>query len=356
MSRKDGKKLFDKYYSRLVLEGAIKALICALIVGFSVMVVAATITWITAYKGALWVTLTSGAVAIAISAPIAYTLRFRPTTDGIAKQLDSLGLEERLITMLELEQDESYVAMRQREDAKAKLNAIDVKQIKLGVPKALIVVVAVLFAVAVSMTTVSALTANKVIPPVLDRDKTDEPLYFSVSYVVLGYRGNEEYVDDEGGVILGEFDQVVEAGHSATTVMAVADDGWFFIGWLEDGSLDPERTDTNVEEDLTFTAMFIMGQENDDDAQKGDGDGEPGDELQDSDQQQSNTAPGESPDDPGKGGGSYTDNDKVKDGNTNYKDLDFDEIYRQAMEHLANDEEIPDELREMLRKYFEMLS
>ena len=354
MSEKKAKKLFDKYYSRLVWEGAIKALICGLVIAFSAMIVAATITWITAYNGALWVTLVSGIATLTISAPILFFVLFRPTTEGIAKRLDGLGLEERLITMLELEKDESYIAMRQREDAKAKLNAVGVKQVKLGVSKTLIVVVAVLFGLAVSLTTVSALTAKSVIPPVIDRGDQEAPVYFSVNYVVLGYKGNEEYVEDEGGIIMGEFDQVVEAGQSTTTVMAVADDGWFFLGWLEDGSPDPSRADANIEEDMTFTAVFILGQENDDEAQSGDGDGEPGDDPQESDQQQSSSGPSETPDEPGKGSGSYTDNDKIKDGETNYKDL-FDEYYRQAMEILASGGEIPDELREMLERYFEML-
>lgn len=353
MARKDAKKLFDKYYSRLVWEGVLKALAFGLIVSFSAVIVVATATWLLNYEGALWVTLTSGAVALAISAPILYFAQFRPTTEAIAKRLDGLGLEERLITMLELENDESYVAMRQREDARTQLNAVGAKQVKLMISKAVIIALAILFVGSVSMTTVSALTASNSIPPVIDRDD-DQPIFFTVSYLVLGYRGDEEMNEDEGGIIIGEFDQVVEAGESATTVIAVADDGWFFLGWLEDGSSDPTRTDTNIEEDMTFTAVFVLLQENDGDSQGGSGEGEEGDEPQNSEPQQSPEGAGEPSDDPGKGSGSFTNNDMVKDGETNYKDL-YDEYYRRAMEILSSGGELPDELREMLEKYFEML-
>lgn len=353
MPRKDAKKLFDKYYSRIVREGVLKSLVFGLIVCFSAMTLVATLTWLLNFEGALWVTLTCGAVALAVSAPIFYFACFRPTTEAIAKRLDGLGLEERLITMLELEKDESYVAMRQREDAKAKLNTVNVKQIKLVLSKAVIVTVAILFVASVSMTTVSALSASDVIPPVIGGDD-NAPVYFDVSYVVLGYKGGEEFVEDEGGIIIGEFDQVVESGQSTTTVVAVADDGWFFLFWMEDGSTDPERSDANIEEDTTFTAVFIMAQESDDDQAEGDeGEGEPSDMPQES-EIETPPAPPEPSDDPSQGGGSYTNNDMVKDGETNYKDL-FDEYYRQAMEILSNGGDIPDELREMLEKYFEML-
>lgn len=353
---KKAQTLFEKYYSRLLWEGIVKSLLYGLIVGFSAMTVAATITWITAYKGALWVSLVFGFAALAIAAPIFYFKLFRPTTDAIAKRLDGLGLEQRLITMLELEHDDSYIAMRQREDAKVRLNAVGVKQIKLAISKAMVIAVIALFAVSTSMTTVSALTASNAIPPVVDR--TEPPVQFTVSYVVWGFKGGDEFFDDEGGIILGEADQVVEAGGSATTVTAVADDNWYFYGWYEDGSTNPVRTDTNIEEDMTFTAIFVIHQDSDEDEGGGGTDeGEPSDEPQDVEQEQNNQPPSEdgSDEDSDSRGGNYVDHNVVEDGETDYKSI-FDEYYRQAMEILAEGGEIPDELREMLQKYFEMLS
>ena len=355
MDNKKAKTLFEKFYTRLLWEGIAKSLIYGLIVGFSVMTVAATITWILAYKGALWVSLVSGFAALAIAAPIFYLTTFRPTTEGIAKRLDGLGLEQRIITMLELERDDSYVAMRQREDAKARLNAVGVKEIKMAISKAVIIAVIALFVVSTSMTTVSALTASSALPPVIDN--TEPPVQFAVNYIVKGFKGGEEFFDDEGGVILGEADQVVEAGGSATTVQAVADDGWYFYGWVEDGSSNPVRTDVNVEEDTTFTAIFVQIKNDDDDEEGGAGgdEGEPSDEPQDMEQQESNQRPNETPsDDPSSSGGNYTDHNVVEDGEKNYKEV-FDEYYRKAMEILAEGGEIPDELREMLQKYFDML-
>ena len=319
------------------------------------MTVAATITWILAYKGALWVSLVSGFAALAIAAPIFYLKRFRPTTEAIARRLDGMGLEQRIITMLELESDDSYIAMRQREDAKVRLNAVGVKEIKMAISKAVIIAVIALFAVSTSMTTVSALTAGNALPPIIDN--TEPPVQFSVNYIVKGFKGGEEFFDDEGGVIIGEADQVVVAGGSATTVQAIADDGWYFYGWVEDGSTNPVRTDTNIEQDTTFTAIFVIIPDNDDEeGDAGGGAGEPSDEPQDMEQTQNgNQPPSETPPgDPGKTGGDYTDHDVIEDGETSYK-KDFEYYYRKAMEILAEGGEIPDELREMLQKYFEML-
>ncbi|MCH5164703.1 MAG: hypothetical protein J1F36_06790, partial [Clostridiales bacterium] len=120
------KKLFDKYYSRLAREAMLKAFIIGFIAGFAVNIVIAFVTlFFTDFK--LWfvVALGAGIIVTAITALLLYFKAFKPTTKKIASRIDSLGLEERLITMTELENDESYIAMRQREDAKAKLNEVN---------------------------------------------------------------------------------------------------------------------------------------------------------------------------------------------------------------------------------------
>lgn len=95
--------------------------------------------------------------AIAAFVPIFYYKKFRPTTKDVARRIDRLGLEERIITMTELEKDESYIAMRQREDAKRKLGAVDAKQIRFRFSTAAAVVAAICAVLGVSMTTVTDL-------------------------------------------------------------------------------------------------------------------------------------------------------------------------------------------------------
>ncbi len=61
------------------------------------------------------------------------------------KTIDSLGLEERVVTMVEYQQDPSYVAKLQREDAQKHLKEFDAKNIVVKAPKKKIISVISLF-------------------------------------------------------------------------------------------------------------------------------------------------------------------------------------------------------------------
>lgn len=63
------------------------------------------------------------------------------------------------------------------------------------------------------------------------------------------------YLAEAGGAIEGSVTQTVEEGKSGTSVTAVADDGYEFVGW-SDGIITAERTDTNIGADITVTALF----------------------------------------------------------------------------------------------------
>lgn len=65
-----------------------------------------------------------------------------------------------------------------------------------------------------------------------------------------------EYTAEEGGSLTGETSQYVVAGKTGSTVFAVPDDGYEFIGW-SDGVMDAERSDTSFTSDISVTAKFI---------------------------------------------------------------------------------------------------
>ena len=74
------------------------------------------------------------------------------------------------------------------------------------------------------------------------------------------------YDVDGNGTIEGESQQEIEIGASASTVVAVADPGWIFIGW-DDGYEYPSRTDTDVTVNMTYVAIFAEdGSEEGDDS------------------------------------------------------------------------------------------
>lgn len=63
-----------------------------------------------------------------------FAFRNRPSRKRLAYQLDALGLEERVGTMLQLEQSDSFMARVQREDALQHLNELDARCWKFHLP------------------------------------------------------------------------------------------------------------------------------------------------------------------------------------------------------------------------------
>lgn len=344
---------FDKHHSRLVWEAVIKSLVCGLSVGFAVMFGVGLGTWIAGVNG-LWFALAAWAVIGAGATLLFYFKRFKPTAKKDAARLDRLGLEERLITMLELEGDDSYIAQRQRADAKEKLQQVNVKDIKFRIPVASIVLAAVLTVFGAGMTTVTALSAKglidtpaEIIKPLLPEEP---PVYCNVIYGVMLEDGETE----GGGYIEGLSDQVVIKGEDAEPVVAVAEEGFVFQYWLEDESKDPARHDKKIEDEnplmeVTYTAIFAeVGEGGEGESESGDGEGEPSEEPQESENGGSDDG------DPSKNptaGGEYTENDQIKDGNTDLKDTDLLEQYLAALES----GDIPPEWREIIEQYLETL-
>ncbi len=344
----DVKELFDKYYSRLAKEGFLKALFSGLVIAFAFNFLVAFIFWFLDAKG-LWWSLGAFVVALAVSTPLLYVKKYRPTSKQVAERIDKLGLEERMITMNQFIADDSFIAQKQREDAKIKLGSLSAGLITFVFSRVLLVGLVVSAVMGAGMTTVSSLSDEGILlsgKDVVELIIPDEP----VEYVTVSY------VADEGGLIEGDEVQILEKGGNATEVIAVAEDGWTFVEW-SDGVTDPYRSDYRIGEDKEFVAIFGQLGDGDGDGegegegQPSDGEGQPGagDEPSKSDQPSDPDAP------PNNGAnGSYTENNMVLDGDTYYRDV-FEEYYNQAMEYLAKGEDIPDELRALIQTYFDVI-
>ena len=334
-------KIFDKYYKRIAQEGILKATIIGLIAGGAVAIAIAFITLF--FSGfTLWflVALGAGIIVGMVTALLLYYKAFRPTTKSIARRIDSLGLEERLITMTELENDESYIAMRQREDAQAKLSEVDRKSIKFVIAKSLMGAAIIVGIIAISMTTINALTGFGIIDwSKLFPAKHQASDFITATYLVSG-NGEIEGISIQENILKGT---------DATTVIAVSDRGWAFVGW-SDGVRLPERTDTDLKTDLTVTAIFEevegfgFGDEQED---------EPTDLPQEEGDQSGN---GENSSEPSNSasGGRYEPANTIIDGEISYID-DFDDWYEKAIQELMEDGNILPERQTMLEKYYEAL-
>lgn len=347
------RSVFEKYYARMRKEGILNALLLGVSIGGAVIVGMSLLCMFTSASLALTLALTLG-VGIGVSAGMAvllYFVKFKPTERKMADRADAVGLHERALTMLELQDDASYIATRQRADAavhiaRASGNALA----RLSVSIASIVSCSVACAAGGTMTTVSSLMAAGVIPPAITVEDPFVPEgYAAVSYMV-----------EEGGMIEGEEDQLVLLGESAEPVTAVPDEGWAFKEW-SDGVADPYRYDTQVTEDLTVTAIFEEiegdgdgddqdgeGKDSDDDSEKpNDNPNDNPNEPSDPDDPQ---PPPDDPDNPDDPQNKYEDKNQVIDGETYYRDVEG--YYAAVVKKLTSGTELTQEERDFIEKYF----
>lgn len=348
----NNRQLFRKYYGKLAFEGWLKAFMWGFDIACVTIALVLFIGWATAFEASVWIAVGAGVAVCILCTVILYFRVFRPTTQQIARRLDALGLEERMITMAELEKNDSFIAMRQREDATAKLASVDPQRIKVrplalsdGAPasrrtRALTIAATIVapFLVAV-MVVIYALSIYNVLPSG-DEVFHPEPV---PTFVLVSY------MDGDGGVVEGEQDQIIETGGTTEAVLAVADEGYAFKQW-SDGNENPSRSDSNVMEDLFVYPEFV---EVNGGSGEGDGDDagdQPMDEPQESEADEPQDPTDE--DDPSAGtNGAY--NGQILDGETDYKDV-FPQYYDEIMK-LLNSGELTSDQIEFLKAYFDSL-
>ena len=324
----NAKKHFEKHYAKLNLEAVVHSSVWGLVSGAICGFIAALITWFTALKPAwLCILISVGALLLVgtATAVILYFVKYRPTPKSSAKRLDGLGMRERMITMLELKDDDSLIAKIQREDAKEKLSSLPTSRIKIALSTTMIVLMSVFGILSVGMTTVSALAAAGVIQSgneVLDDtiEEIEPEVYFSVTYEA-----------EDGGYIDGEADQLVLEGGNAEPVTAVAEEGYVFVEW-DDGLSRPGRQDNKITDHVVYVAIFELIMEEDEG--EGDNEDQPTDspkESEDAEQQRPSDDPQDSS---GSAGGKYEEVNQIIDGNKYYREyLEFyQELMRERLE------------------------
>ena len=340
-------KFFPKQQSKLKNEAILRALLCGLAVGFGANFIVSLIFWLLPANG-LWICLAVLVIATAVATPIFYIKRFRTNDTMNARRIDRLGLEERLITMVELEDNDSFIAQAQRRDAQAALETVDNRQLKIKISKAVVAAALICGIFGLGMTVVNGLAESGLLP---GGDKLLENFVKEQKTVYV----MANYLAEDGGYIEGDVAQILVQDTDAQTVTAVADDGYMFKCW-SDGKTEPTRTDLTVMEDVTFTAIFI--EVDDDGALDDDGQGDkPNDAPGGKDDQGNDEGDSDDPKDPddsdeeSSGGGAWDPNNKIINGEIYYRDVL--EEYQDAAEELLQDPEsgLTEEEKELIKKY-----
>lgn len=343
------KQMLQQFRSRVMNQSVLRSGLYGLLIGACTAFVAAFVSWFFGYDGGLWLSIGLLVGVTVISGVILYFTKFRVTNSLLARRIDMLGLDERIVTMMELENEDSFIAKRQREDASAKLKTVSPKQLKFRMAKKSIISIVASVVVASAMMVVGMVAPSGLEILYPNADALPE---IEIVYEV-----------EEGGSIDGEELQLIFAGEDAAPVMAIADEGWIFVGW-DDGQLDPYRHDTGLTESKTFVAIFEEIEEDSEQDGEGEGEGEgagagdmPG-EGQGGGKGQGNgngNGEGESEGDgQGEGaGGKHAPSNVVIDGQKDYGDvLDIDTV----MDSLANGEGSGSDLGNIIDSYFGALN
>lgn len=308
---------FTVYKSKLTLEAILRALLCGLAVGFGVDLLLGLVFWFVGIE-ILWILFAVAFGVTAIAAALFYLARFRPTDMSSARRLDRLGLQERLVTMVELEGEDSCMANVQRANAQAALKKIDKKQLKIKISKSIAVTCTVFFILGAGMITVNALTkygflpgGDDIINDIINDEFTE---YVTVTYEV-----------EDGGTIDGDDVQDIVKGTDTTTVTAVADEGFMFKEW-SDGNTSPTRFDQKVNESVVYTAIFLeLEDEEDEEKESGEGDSDQAGEnpggSQDEGGENAPSGDGEFNPNATAGGGQRDPNNQVINGETYYREV-----------------------------------
>ena len=409
-------EVFKKYYKKIGRESILKALLCGLTIGFSLMFVCIAASWLAGFKAGIYIGLGLFVAATAIATPLFYTFRFRPTTKKIAQRIDTLGLEERILTMAELENDDSFIAMKQREDAMNAMKSVSSEMLKIAVSVPLIAAVAISATLGTGMTVAAAVAPDggKHFVDGLKEKKT-----YDIAYTVEGKgwvsdftkkenaaliaamkerarqreidkANGKEVTEDETlpdtfrtrlGIVYTAIDEtpqatmvldganyedttytfeVTEGDEFGVKLMALPQKGYVFVGW-SDGVTSPYREDMEVTATKTVTATFekVTDLLN---GEKGEGQGqgeEPGDE--DSGNGSSSSA-GEGSDgdgNPNTGnsggeGSKASPANQIINGKTYYGDV-FEEAYREMLERMKNNNSLSEAEKKAISDYLDSI-
>lgn len=339
-------KFFPNHQPKLQKEAVLRSVLCGLAVGFGTNFIAALTIWLLPVKG-LWISIAVLLGVTAVASLLFYAKRFRPNDTATARRIDRLDLEERLITMVELQDQDSYIAKAQRADAQAALAAVDSKMLKICISRAVVTAVLICAVLGCGMTTVNALGEYGVLPSGNELLESFVKEQTTVSVRV-------DYVAGTGGVVEGDTSQIIVQGTDTEAVTAVANDGYMFKGW-SDGVKTPTRYDVGIMEDVTFTAEFVELDEGGDGDDDGNGD-KPDDAVGnskqgDGDENNENDESDDGDDTSPSGGGAWEPNNQIIDGKTYYRDIL--EEHQEAVEEFLKDPDngLTEEEKELIKKY-----
>lgn len=393
--------ILNNFKKKLKKENIIKSLLCSLSVSALIFIFSQLFVWF--FHLNILISVIPSIISFGISFPLFYYKKFKYSEIQLAKRIDDLGLEERVITMTELEGSDSFIAKKQREDTVKALKEVNPDNFKIRYKKpsifsGLFTALAVLilsmsfafpniretiiahgepkYAIEVSaeglgfVIDYSKYENQSLINAVSKKQEQDQidkinnkeivelkqfPTTFS-NRISVNYRCFEDI--DATMVLDGaNFEDISYRIKSDEThvLMALPYKGYVFIGW-SDGCASPFREIDNYSADLIalFDEVSSVGEDLPD-KQK-----EPGDKDGSADSESDGVGPegngtGKTNNDNSWGDGAKgSPANQVINGETYYGDI-FNQNYQEAVERIKNDTNLTDAQKKAVTDYFESI-
>ena len=384
-------------------QNIIKAGLCSVAISLLFNIPFLIAFWIMDYKYKFIICAGIFIVGISVLFPVLYFKKFKYTEIQLAKRIDDLGLEERVLTMIELKDNDSFIAKKQKEDTLSVLKTVEVNDLKgkykkqsflsifstalaslvialslmfpnikeiiiaHGEPKYTIEVSAEGLGFVIDYSKYENQSLINAVSKKQEQDQIDKinnkeivelkqfPTAFS-NRISVDYRCFEDI--DATMVLDGaNFADVSYKIQSDEThiLMALPYKGYVFIGW-SDGCVSPFREIDDYSSDLIalFDEVSSVG-ENMPDKQE-----EPGDKDGSADSESDGIGPegngtGKTNNDDSWGDGAKgSPANQVINGETYYGDI-FNQSYQEAVERIKNDTNLTDAQKKAITDYFESI-
>lgn len=384
-------------------QNIIKAGLCSVAISLLFNIPFLIAFWIMDYKYKFIICAGIFIVGISVLFPVLYFKKFKYTEIQLAKKIDDLGLEERVLTMIELKDDNSFIAKKQKEDTLNVLKTVEANNLKgkykkqsflsifstalaslvialslmfpniketiiaHGEPKYTIEVSAEGFGFVIDYSKYENQSLINAVSKKQEQDQIDRinnkeivelkqfPTAFS-NRISVNYRCFEDI--DATMVLDGaNFEDISYRIKSDEIhiLMALPYKGYVFIGW-SDGCVSPFREIDNYSTDLIalFDEVSSVGEDlPDKQKEPGDKDGSDGGESDGIGPEGNGTGKTNNDDNWGDGAKGSPAN-QVINGETYYGDI-FNQSYQEAVERIKNDTNLTDAQKKAITDYFESI-
>lgn len=392
-----------KFKKKAKKQNIIKAGLCSVAISLLFTIPFLIAFWIMDYKYKFIICAGIFIVGISVLFPVLYFKKFKYTEIQLAKKIDDLGLEERVLTMIELKDNNSFIAKKQKEDTLNVLKTVEANDLKgkykkqsflsifstalaslvialslmfpniretiiaHGEPKYTIEVSAEGLGFVIDYSKYENQSLINAVSKKQEQDQIDKinnkeivelkqfPTVFS-NRISVNYRCFEDI--DATMVLDGaNFEDISYKIKSDEKhiLMALPYKGYVFIGW-SDGFVSPFREIDNYSTDLIalFDEVSSVGENMPDKQEEpGDKDGSADSESDGIGSEGDGTGKTNNDDSWGDGAKGSPAN-QVINGETYYGDI-FNQSYQEAVERIKNDTNLTDAQKKAITDYFESI-